>query len=102
MIVEPRTKRERRRSFPMRFVEKFSVQKFLRACIISSTASAGEMPLREKFSSAPLEPLRYLRRATRPAYPVPNSCAQPSASTTARSDAGARMAAAVPTSQGSP
>jgi hypothetical protein len=53
MIVEPRTKRERRRSFPMRFVEKFSVQKFLRACIISSTASAGEMPLREKFSSPP-------------------------------------------------
>lgn len=53
MIVEPRTKRERRRSFPMRFVEKFSVQKFLRACIISSTASAEEMPLREKFSSAP-------------------------------------------------
>jgi len=91
----------------MHFVEK-SVQKFLReflrACIISSAASAGEMPLLEKLSSAPLplEPLRYLRRATRPAYPVPSSCAQPSANTTARSDAGARMAAAVPTSQGLP
>jgi len=37
----------------MRFVEKFSVHKFLRACIISSAASAEEMPLLEKFSSAP-------------------------------------------------
>jgi hypothetical protein len=53
MIVEPRTKRERRRSFPMRFVEKFSVQKFLRACIISSTASAGEMPPRKIFLRPP-------------------------------------------------
>jgi hypothetical protein len=43
----------------MHFVEK-SVQKFLReflrACIISSAASAGEMPLLEKFSSAPPAP----------------------------------------------
>ena len=62
--------------------------------------------------NAALEKIFIRRRATRPAYPVPSSCAQPSASTTAGSDEGAKMAtssgrqhkltAAVPTSQGSP
>jgi len=45
----------------------------------------GNAPPRKIFlRPLPLEPLRYLRRATRPAYPVPSSCAQRSASTTAR------------------
>lgn len=59
MIVEPRTKRERRRSFPMRFVEKFSVQKFLRACIIlreciiSSAEARGKCPSSKNFPPPP-------------------------------------------------